>query len=157
MLEHPSTTVVPADAPGVPEASVHSAASSDFDRRHEALLGDILAARERRARARRKRIQDRRRAFGDLCEASEGLAVAWLRRGTSIREIVAYADGDVWLLRTLARWLRLGATRRIDRLRHAARGGTARGEEAHDDESVPDEGTAAGGVGESPRIERGPS
>ena len=121
MLEHPSTTVVPADAPGVPEASVHSAASSDFDRRHEALLGDILAARERRVRARRKRIQDRRRAFGDLCEASEGLAVAWLRRGTSIREIVAYADGDVWLLRTLARWLRLGATRRIDRLRHASR------------------------------------
>ena len=39
----------------------------------------------------------------------------------SIREIVAYADGDVWLLRTLAHWLRLGATRRIDRLRHASR------------------------------------
>ena len=121
MPEHPSTTVVPADAPGVPAASVHSAASSGFDRRHEALLGDILAARERRARVRRKRIQDRRRAFGDLCEASEGLAVAWLRRGTSVREIVAYADGDAWLLRTLARWLRLGATRRIDRLRHASR------------------------------------
>ena len=70
MSEHPSTTVVPADAPGVPEASVHSAASSDFDRRHEALLGEILAAREHRARARRTRIQDRRRACGDLCDAS---------------------------------------------------------------------------------------
>ena len=94
---------------------------SDFDRRHEALLGAILAAREHRARARRKRAGDRRRAFGDLCEASEGLAAAWLRRGTPVGEMVAYANGDMWLLWTLARWLRLGATRRIDRLRHAAR------------------------------------
>ena len=94
---------------------------SDFDRRHEALLGAILATREHRARARRKRAGDRRRAFGDLCEASEGLAVAWLRRGTPVVEMVVYADGDMWLLWTLARWLRLGATRRIDRLRHAAR------------------------------------
>ena len=94
---------------------------SDFDRRHEALLGEVLAAREHRACARRKRAGDHRRAFGDLCEASEGLAAAWLRRGTPVGEMVAYADGDVWLLWTLARWLRLGATRRIDRLRHAAR------------------------------------
>ncbi len=94
---------------------------SDFDRRHEALLGEVLAAREHRARARRKRAGDHRRAFGDLCEASEGLAAAWLRRGTPVGEMVAYADGDVWLLWTLARWLRLGATRRIDRLRHATR------------------------------------
>ena len=94
---------------------------SDFDRRHEALLGEVLAAREHRARARRTRTEDRRRAFGDLCEASEGLAVAWLRQGTPVGEMVACADGDVWLLWTLVRWLRLSATRRIDRLRHAAR------------------------------------
>ncbi len=94
---------------------------SDFERRHEALLGEVLAARAHRARARRKRAGDRRRAFGDLCEASEGLAAAWLRRGTPVGEMAAYADGDAWLLWTLARWLRLGATRRIDRLRHAAR------------------------------------
>ena len=121
MSEDSSMSAIPVDASGASAASIHSSASSDFDRRHEALLGEVLAAREHRARARRKRVQDRRRAFGDLCEASEGLAVSWLRRGTSIREIVAYADGDVWLLRTLARWLRLGATRRIDRLRHASR------------------------------------
>ena len=94
---------------------------SDFDRRHEALLGEVLAAREHRARAQRTRSEDRRRAFGDLCEASEGLAVAWLRQGTPVGEMVACADGDVWLLWTLVRWLRLSATRRIDRLRHAAR------------------------------------
>ena len=103
------------------ESHASRSGPSDFDRRHEALLGEVLAARERRARARRKRAGDRRRAFGDLCEASEGLAAVWLRRGTPIGEMAACADGDAWLLWTLARWLRLGATRRIDRLRHAAR------------------------------------
>lgn len=95
--------------------------SSDFERRHEALLDAVLSARARHARARRTRLENRRRAFGDLCEASEGLAVAWMRRRASAAEMVAWADGDALLLQTLARWLRLGATRRIDRLRHAAR------------------------------------
>ena len=120
MPEHPSTTVVPADAPGVPEASVHSAASSDFDRRHEALLGDILAAREHRARARRKRIQDRRRAFGDLCEASEGLAVAWRRRGFPAREMLDWAGGDRFTLWAMAPFLRRRATEEVNALRRRA-------------------------------------
>ena len=94
---------------------------ADFRRRHDALEASILDARARRAASRRRRDAARTRAFADLCEASEGLAVAWRRAGTPLAEILAYADGDVWLLQTLARWLRLSSTREIDRARHAER------------------------------------
>ena len=40
----------------------------------------ILEARERRLRNRAARRAKEARRFGDLCEASEGLAVAWRRR-----------------------------------------------------------------------------
>ena len=60
-------------------------------------------------------------AFGGLCEATEGLAVVWRREGTPLAEMVAWADGDVFTLGMLARWIRLNTTRKIDRLRHAER------------------------------------
>ncbi len=87
---------------------------------YEAVEAEIHAARERRAANKRRRAAARARAFGDLCEASEGRAVVWRREGTPLAEIVAFADGDVWLLQTLVRWLRLSATQRIARLKHAA-------------------------------------
>ena len=61
------------------------------------------------------------RAFGGLCEATEGLAVVWRREGTPLAEMVAWADGDAFTLGMLARWLRFSTTRKMDRLRHAER------------------------------------
>ena len=87
--------------------------------RYEPVEREIIEAHERRI-ARRMRNDARRReadarAFGDLCEATEGFAVVWRREGWSVREMVRWADGDVLTLLTLARWLRVGATKYIDR------------------------------------------
>ena len=103
----------PPSTPGAPDAA--------FRRRHDALEASILDARARRLASKRRRAEARTCAFADLCEASEGLAVAWRRAGTPLADILAYADGDVWLLQTLARWLRLSSTQEIDRLRHTQR------------------------------------
>ncbi len=82
---------------------------------------EILAARARRldnaARNRRRRA----RAFGDLCEATEGLAAAWRRNGTPLAEQLAWADGDIWTLLCLARYRRTSATRLLDAMRHAVK------------------------------------
>lgn len=96
-----------------------SAAEADWRRRHDALEASILDARARCAASARRRAEARARAFADLCEASEGLAKVWRREGTSLEAIRDYADGDIWLLQTLARCLRFESTREIDRLRHA--------------------------------------
>ena len=84
-----------------------------------------MEARERRLANRVRLNAERReadaRAFGDLCEATEGLAVVWRREGWSVRDMVEWADGDVWTLLTLARWLRQEATRRINALEGALR------------------------------------
>ena len=93
--------------------------SNDFRAKYGALEDAVYAARAKRAANKRLRDDERRRAFGDLCEASEGRAKVWRRDGVSLSELVALADGDVWLLQTLARWVRLTATQRISRLRHA--------------------------------------
>ena len=98
-----------------------SAAERAWQEKHDALEAEIVSARERRAASRRRRAEERARAFGDLCEASEGRAVAWRRGGATLADMLAFAGGDVWLLQTLARWLRAESTRRIARLRHAAR------------------------------------
>ena len=87
---------------------------------YEAVEAEIYAAREKRAANKRRRAEAQTRAFAALCEASEGRAVVWRREGTPLADIVAFAGGDVWLLQTLVRWLRLAATQRIARLRHAA-------------------------------------
>ena len=54
----------------------------------------ILEARERRLRNRAARRAGKARRFGDLCEASEGLAVAWRRRGFPAGEMLDWAGGD---------------------------------------------------------------
>jgi len=87
--------------------------------RYEPAEREIIEAHERRIASRMRNDARRReedaRAFGDLCEATEGFAVVWRREGWSVRDMVRWADGDVLTLLTLARWLRVGATRYIDR------------------------------------------
>ena len=95
--------------------------SSDFHTRHAALEAEIYEKRAKRAAHARKRREARTQAFAALCEATEGLAVVWRREGTPLKEMLAWADGDVLTLNALSRWLRLTASREVDRLRHAER------------------------------------
>ena len=87
--------------------------------RYEPVEREIIEAHERRIASRMRNDARRReadaRAFGDLCEATEGFAVVWRREGWNAREMVRWAEGDVLTLLTLARWLRIEATRYIDR------------------------------------------
>ena len=77
----------------------------------------ILEARERRLRNRAARRAKRVRRFGDLCEASEGLAVAWRRRGFPAGEMLDWAGGDRFTLWAMAPFLRRCATEEVNALR----------------------------------------
>ncbi len=87
--------------------------------RYEPVEREVIEAHERRIASRVRNDALRReadaRAFGDLCEATEGFAVVWRREGWSVRDMVRWADGDVLTLLALAKWLRRDATRHIDR------------------------------------------
>ena len=85
--------------------------------KYEPVERKIIEDRARRLSNRGKSRRKRAKAFGDLCEATEGLAVVWRREGWSLNEMLRWADGDVLTLNALARWLRLDATREIDRIR----------------------------------------
>ena len=77
----------------------------------------ILEARERRLRNRAARRAGKARRFGDLCEASEGLAVAWRRRGFPAGEMLDWAGGDRFTLWATAPFLRRCATEEVNALR----------------------------------------
>ena len=77
----------------------------------------ILEARERRLRNRAARRAGKARRFGDLCEASEGLAVAWRRRGFPAGEMLDWAGGDRLALWAAAPFLRRCATEEVNALR----------------------------------------
>ena len=77
----------------------------------------ILEARERRLRNRAARRAGKARRFGDLCEASEGLAVAWRRRGFPAGEMLDWAGGDRFALWAVAPFLRRCATEEVNALR----------------------------------------
>ena len=77
----------------------------------------ILEARERRLRNRAVRSAERARRFGDLCEALEGLAVAWRRRGFPTGEMLDRAGGDRFTLWAMAPFLRRRATEEVNALR----------------------------------------
>jgi len=115
-----------AAAEGVPTShltasrrSRQTAAASDrlaaWLARYEPVEREIIEAHERRVANRARRRTAKARAFGDLCEATEGFAVVWRREGWDVREMVRWADGDVPTLLALARWLGAGAAKRIDR------------------------------------------
>ena len=77
----------------------------------------ILEARERRLRNRAARRAGKARRFGDLCEASEGLAVAWRRRGFPAGGMLDWAGGDRFTLWAMAPFLRRRATEEVNALR----------------------------------------
>ena len=77
----------------------------------------ILEARERRLRNRAARRAKEARRFGDLCEVSEGLAVAWRRRGFPAGEMLDWAGGDRLALWAVAPFLRRCATEEVNALR----------------------------------------
>ncbi len=83
--------------------------------RYEPVEREIIEAHERRLANRARHRAEAAEDFAGLCEATEGLAVVWRREEWSVREMVRWADGDVLTLLTLARWLRVGATKYIDR------------------------------------------
>ena len=77
----------------------------------------VLEARERRLRNHTARHAERARRFGDLCEASEGLAVAWRRRGFPAGEMLDWAGGDRFTLWAMVPFLRRRATEEVNALR----------------------------------------
>ena len=106
---------VPARITATPAAKANDGGLAAWLARYEPIEREIIEAHERRIANRARRRAEAARDFADLCEATEGLAVVWRREGWSMREMVRWADGDVLTLLTLARWLRVGATRYIDR------------------------------------------
>ena len=94
---------------------------------------EILAAKAKREESKRRRAASKRRAFGDLCEITEGLTVYSRRNGVSLekaekethsrsrRRVQPHALAflslfeDVW---SVANFLRKELTKRIDRARH---------------------------------------
>ena len=81
----------------------------------------IYSARERRLANKNRNKQAKRRAYGDLCEATEGLAKVWMRNGTSMEEMLEYADGDVWVLTCLAKVYGKAAVKGFHKINHAVR------------------------------------
>ena len=98
-----------------PDAKARDDGLAAWLARYEPVEREIIEAHERRIANRTRRRREAAEDFAGLCEATEGLAVVWRREGWTLREMVRWADGDVLTLLTLARWLRVGATRYIDR------------------------------------------
>ena len=109
----------PARRAAVSAAKANGGVLAAWLAKYEPVEREIIEAHERRIASRMRSDARRReavaRAFGDLCEATEGFAVVWRREGWSAHDMVRWADGDVLTLLTLVRWLRVGATKYIDR------------------------------------------
>ena len=128
--DRPSGVAAPVRAPA------EEAAEREFRewiRRYEPVERAVYAERERREASRRRRAAERRRAFGDLCEMTEGLAAFAERNGVTLEEarrrlrrIRPFHPSLAlpYMLLTDA-WTGLAAmrrllTRRIDRAKHEA-------------------------------------
>ena len=100
--------------------------------KYEPVAREIYEGRRKRAESKRRRAKARRKAFGDLCEMTEGLAAFCRRNGVSLaegermvnqfRRREPYAMFFVTLFFDIA-WfgavfLRKELTRRIERVRH---------------------------------------
>ena len=105
----------------IPAAKANDDGLAAWLARYEPVEREIIETHERRLANRARRRSEAARDFADLCEATEGLAVVWRREGWSIREMMRWADGDVLTLLTLVRWLRVGATKYIDRVQSRLR------------------------------------
>ena len=132
---HAGTTgILPVAAPA--RMAAEDEAEREFRewiRRYEPVERAVHAERERREASRRRRARERLKAFGDLCEATEGLAAFALRNGITLEEarrrlrktrpfhpalaLPCMLLEDAWT--GLAAMRRL-LTRRIDRAKHEA-------------------------------------
>ena len=101
--------------------------------KYEPVEKAILEERARRERSKRHRARERRRAFGDLCELTEGRAVVCRRLGISLDEAEALlarrapqghgaaAGALLEIAWVVLNALRKELTRRIDRAKHEAK------------------------------------
>ena len=104
-------------SPAAPSRRSPSGELAAWLAKYEPVERAILEARERRFRNRAARRAEGARRFGDLCEASEGLAVAWRRRGFPTDEMLDWAGGDRFTLWAMAPFLRRRATEEVNALR----------------------------------------
>ena len=112
----PSVPTVPS-GPAAPSRRSPSGELAAWLAKYAPVERAILEARERRLRNRAARRAGKARRFGDLCEASEGLAVAWRRRGFPAGEMLDWAGGDRLALWAAAPFLRRCATEEVNALR----------------------------------------
>ena len=134
---HTGTTgILPVAAAAPARSPAEEAAEREFRewiRRYEPVERAIYAERERREASKRRRAMERLRAFGDLCEATEGLAAFADRNGITLEEARLRLRRDRPFHPALAlpgllledAWTGLAAmrrllTRRIDRAKHEA-------------------------------------
>ena len=103
--------------PGGPAACSPSGELAVWLAKYEPVEREILEARERRLRNRAVRRAEGTRRVGDLCEASEGLAVTWRRRGFPADEMLDWAGDDRFTLWAMAPFLRRRATEEVNALR----------------------------------------
>ena len=113
---HPPVSTVPS-GPATPSRRSPSSELAAWLAKYAPVERAILEARERRLRNRAARRAERARRFGDLCEASEGLAVAWRRHGFPTGEMLDWAGGDHFTLWAMAPFLRRRATEEVNALR----------------------------------------
>ena len=120
-IPHPVRAAHPVRAdgtrPGGPAARTPAGELAAWLAKYGPVERAILEARERRLRNRAARRAGKARRFGDLCEASEGLAVAWRRRGFPAGEMLDWAGGDRLALWAAAPFLRRCATEEVNALR----------------------------------------
>ena len=113
----PSPTVPPCHSPAAPSRRSPAGELAAWLAKYEPVERAILEARERRLRNRAARRTERARRFGDLCEASEGLATVWRRRGFPTDEMLDWAGGDRFTLWVMVPFLRRRATEEVNALR----------------------------------------
>ena len=111
------TALPPPSGPAAPSRRSPSGELAAWLAKYGPVERAILEARERRLRNRAARRAGKARRFGDLCEASEGLAVAWRRRGFPAGEMLDWAGGDRFTLWAMAPFLRRCATEEVNALR----------------------------------------
>ena len=111
------TALPPPSGPAAPSRRSPSGELAAWLAKYGPVERAILEARERRLRNRAARRAGKARRFGDLCEASEGLAVAWRRRGFPAGEMLDWAGGDRLALWAAAPFLRRCATEEVNALR----------------------------------------
>ena len=105
---------------------------NDWMSKYEPIERQIYAERERRAESKRRRAAAKRKAFGDLCEMTDGMAKFCRDQGISLNEgkrRLRYSRPSMYMMGWVAlfeitwlaaSFLRKELTKRIDRVKHEA-------------------------------------